>query len=330
MRKLVNADGNIQFGLYDEPIGDINFRNYALRTPMGIPVPGFLKKFKFNQFHFFGIIGPDLMAGLAVVDLKLITNGFFYLYDRKNRKLIETKKLGLPNKRVYIQSTPETPESRFVSGDFVINLNRRRIFAKGKDLSLEIDLGLDETLPLRICSRAGYRGWVYTQKTAPIPISGEIRYGDTSFSVSSPAYMGLMDWTGGFMRKYTFWNWASTACVLPDGRTFGLNLSCGVNETSFTENAFWLDGRMHKVSTVNFIFDSKDLYRPWQIVSADGKINLKFHPESERGEKLHAILLASRFTQLMGTFEGALVSDDGEKIMLERCPGWTEDHYAKW
>jgi len=77
MQKLVNKEGFIDYGIYEEPVVDVNFKDYRLRTPMGLPIPGFIKRLKFNQFHFFGVMGPDLMVGMAVVDLGLLINGFF-------------------------------------------------------------------------------------------------------------------------------------------------------------------------------------------------------------------------------------------------------------
>ncbi|MFZ5571026.1 MAG: DUF2804 domain-containing protein [Thermodesulfobacteriota bacterium] len=330
MRKLVEQDGTIAFGIYDDVIGELNFGDYSLRTPMGLPVPGFLKSLKFNQFHFFGLMGPELMAGMAVVNLKLVTNGFFYLYDRGKKEVIETKKLALPGGKTCIRLNPAQVDSVFESGDFRISMKGNRMEAEGRNIRLEIETALEKTRPLRICTRAGYRGWVYTQKTSPIPVKGTIFCNGKTHAVASPEYMGLMDWTGGFMRKHTCWNWAATAATLKDGRTFGLNLACGVNETGFTENAFWLDGVMTKVDTVNFVFDSRDLYRPWRMASQDGKVELLFHPERERSEKIHVGLIASRFTQLMGTLEGRLTTDAGEQVRLDNCPAWAEDHYAKW
>ena len=76
MKNLVNKEGFIEYGIYEEPIDCINYKNFNLRTPSGLPVPGFLKKFKFNMFNFAGIAGSDIMAGLAVVDLKYNHSNF--------------------------------------------------------------------------------------------------------------------------------------------------------------------------------------------------------------------------------------------------------------
>ncbi len=330
MKTLVDVNGNVRFGLYDREVDSVNYMDCRLETPMKKKVPELLKKIKFNQFHFIGIIGPELMVGMAVVDLKYITNGFFYIYERESKYLIETKKLSPPNSNIFIDPFPEEVHSCFKTKSLNIEIKNHRIQAKGKNISVDVELDQEQINPLRLCSRAGYGGWLYTQKTTPIALSGKIILNNKEFNISSPDYMALTDWTAGYMRRHTFWNWASTACVLPDGRSFGLNLSCGVNETSFTENAFWLNGKMTKINLVNFIFDNNDPAKKWHISSTDKKINLIFYPESHRGENINVLALKSRFIQLLGIFEGTVVTDDGEAIELSACPGWTEDHYAKW
>ncbi|MDM8525424.1 DUF2804 domain-containing protein [Desulfococcaceae bacterium HSG8] len=329
MNNLVDSEGSVQYGLYDTPVENINYEDYRLETPMGIPVPAVLKRLLINQFVFFGIVGPEFMLGMAVADLRFLANGFFYIYDRKTGSLTETKKIIL-SRASLVKPCPERISARFISDDLHIEMKSSKISAKGRDIALDATLNFADTNPLRLCTRAGYRGWIYTRKTMPVSLSGHIIIGDRRTDISSPACMGLLDWTIGYMRRHTFWNWASTALTLPDGRTLGLNLSCGVNETGFTENAFWLNGKMTKVDTVSFVFDRHDLYKKWRITSYDRKTDLVFSPECHRSEKVNAVLLASIFTQLMGTFDGKLTASDGEVIDIRECPGWAEDHYAKW
>ncbi len=330
MGNLVGDDGAVQPGLFKEPVTCINYLDYKLETPMGLPVPGALKKVKFNQFHFIGVMGPEIMAGLAVVDLKILANGFFYIYDRTRNIVIESKKLSPSGKNVSIELNPDHPMSFFYSRGLSIEINNDHVYAKAKDIALDFKMAAAPEIPLRLCTKAGYRGWVYTQKTTPVKINGYVEYKGEKKNLGSPSYMALTDWTAGFMRRNTFWNWASTAFTLKDGRSLGMNLSCGVNETGFTENAFWIDNEMTFVNPVNFIFDKNNLYSPWKIRSSDNRVNLDFYPKNHRGEKINAGFVASRFTQMMGVFRGWVVCETGEKIQLDDCPGWTEDHYAKW
>ncbi|MBU1172430.1 MAG: DUF2804 domain-containing protein [Proteobacteria bacterium] len=329
MNRLIKPDGRIDFGIIDNPIDSVNYKDFNLESPMGRKKSGLAKILGFNQFNFIGIMGPDFMAGLAVVDLKYLSNGFFYIYNRQTNDLVETKKLAPPFS-AFVGTNPSRMDSRFSFSNLKISIEGNRITARGKDISLEAVLDLDNVNPLRICTRAGYRGWVYTEKTSPVPLSGQIRCHETTWDLTTPGTMALVDWSAGFMRRNTYWNWAASASVLNDGRTIGINLASGVNETGFTENAVWIDNTMIKIDTVNFIFEPDNLMATWQIRSFDGKINLEFKPENKREEKTNAMVLASRFTQLMGCFQGTLTTDSGEIIHITDLPGYTEDHYAKW
>ncbi len=330
METLVKADGSIDFGLYDVPVGRVNYLDYALETPLGLRVPTLLKKLKFNQFLFLGVVGPKFILGMAIVDLKFISNGFFYIFDRDNKEFTETKKLAPSTKNAYIEPYPDKVSGHFRSRGLTIEMSNGKISARGKDIAFDAELNLKDINPLRVCSRAGYRGWTFKQGTTSLKLQGELTLKGESFEISSPSYMGLLDWTGGYMRRKTFWNWAAISSALPDGRSLGLNLSCGVNETSFTENMFLIDNKVTKVDTVNFVFDPRDLGKDWRISSYDGKVDLVFRPESQRSEMINALFIASRFTQMMGTFKGTLKTDDGETLKIDSCPGWAEDHFAKW
>jgi len=329
LTSVIDAHGGVQYGLHDKPVSRINYEDYPLKTPMGIKVPKILKNLKVNQFIFFGIAGPELMLGLGLVDLKFAANAFLYVYDRKNRNISEKAKLTFSS-NISIPKYPDSLSSIFESEDLFIKTENGSLFAETEGISLDAELNLRDISPLRLCTRAGYRGWVYTQKSMPLRLSGKIVHGDRTVRMSSPSYMALADWTAGYMRRNTFWNWASTACTLPDGRSFGLNLSCGVNETGFTENAFWISGKMTKVDMVNFAFREGSLLETWHITSFDRKIDLIFHPEYHRRENINILVAASKFTQLMGIFEGRVTTDAGESIHIAGCPGWVEDHYAKW
>ncbi len=329
MTKLINDNGRIDYGVYDNIITDINYMDYNLEKPMGRKIRGAFKKFRFNQFNFIGIMGPELMAGFAIVDFKGLSNGFFYIFDRKTNKLFETKRVGA-GFNASINTNPSCLDSQFSFPGLKINLNGNKVSAKGKNIAIDATLGTDHKEPLRVCARAGYRGWVYTEKTSPVTISGTLEYDGKTIDLASPEYMALIDWSAGFMRRNTYWNWAAIAGVLPDGRSIGLNLASGVNETAFTENAIWIDGKMIKTDTINFRFDQDDLMQKWEITSYDKKLNLVFKPENFREERTNAFIIGTRFTQLMGSFEGFVITNDGEKIEFTDVPGWTEDHYAKW
>jgi hypothetical protein len=182
--------------------------------------------------------------------------------------------------------------------------------------------------PMSICTRTAYSGWVYANKTAGLDLTGHLRHRGRTQDLATAGAMGHHDFSCGFMRRETFWNWACFSGT-SGGHRLGLNLSCGVNETSFTENCLWVDGRLVKVNLTHFDFDHDDLMKPWHIRSDDGSVDLCFTAIGMHRETLNALLVASNFKQLFGRFDGEL-RVDGAVIPVRGLPGFVEDQYAKW
>ena len=170
MRTLVNSDGTIDYGLIREPVDCINFETFDLRTPMGRRRSALARKILFKQFVFAGINAPDFSAGLAVVDLKYAANGFFYVYDRNTGQLMETHKTTLPFAAA-IKPCPEAIDAVFNTRALQIRFDGEHLLAKTGDMVLDVVMEKEDASPLRICTKAGYSGWTYTRKTAPIDFS---------------------------------------------------------------------------------------------------------------------------------------------------------------
>jgi hypothetical protein len=133
------------------------------------------------------------------------------------------------------------------------------------------------------------------------------------------------------MRRETFWNWAACSTVLPDGRVLGLNLSCGVNETSFSENAAWLNNTRSSLPQVAFRYNRRDLREPWQISSQCGRVDLVFVPAlTAHQENIHAGIVASNFRQIFGHYTGRIALPESNPVMLQDSPGLAERHFARW
>jgi hypothetical protein len=106
------------------------------------------------------------------------------------------------------------------------------------------------------------------------------------------------------MRRETFWNWACLSGEV-QGQRVGLNLSCGVNETSFTENCFWLDGELLGGQCAFRVRSRSSIaamdHPPSTTVRCRCVSRAKLHQE-----RLDLGLLASNFKQLFGRFSGTL------------------------
>jgi hypothetical protein len=114
-------------------------------------------------------------------------------------------------------------------------------------------------------------------------------------------------------------------------RPLGINLGFGFGDTSAaTENAFILDGKVHKIGPVNYIYDPRRLTEPWSMRDPAGRLTLRCTPFFDRHAATDLKLLRSSVHQLFSVFDGTLQTDDGETIEVKNLIGATEEHQALW
>ncbi|WP_345196338.1 DUF2804 domain-containing protein [Kistimonas scapharcae] len=335
---LIDDRGRVRTGIFKQPVGTVNYRDFNLKTPMGEKAGKLRRWFGFNQFQFMSIISPDIIAGCAIVDTRLAVVAFLYLYNPKTRafKNYQFKAPGFGG----FHKTSLSPDNGawlFRSGANEIHMainpqtGLRELTVRLKDgTAIDMDYSEQNFSPMRICTPADLTGFAFTQKVAGVRCRGEIRSSLGNFDLETVNACATLDWTAGYLRRCCFWNWSCFSGVLDDGRVIGLNGACGVNETSYTENCFWVDGSLNKVDTLIFDYDPANLHDTWHVTSGDGKVDLKFTPEGCQAEKNNFLIMASNFSQMFGRYNGTLTTTDGEVITICDQYGFTEEHYAKW
>ena len=339
MNRLVDPTGTVRLGIFAEPIDEVNHRDFELLNPFGKRVGALRRRFAFNQFQFLGALCDAVVFGCAIADVKYAGTAFVYVYEPRTQRFREhsfQRPLALG---VHFDQWPERGTASFRVGQNHVEMSasvspRQRLLRVRLARGISIDAVFSEVdpplQPLWICTPTGATGWVYARKTAGQAVSGTLQYDGTTVDLAAAGARGHHDWTAGYMRRDTFWKWGCLAGRVADGRVVGLNVSCGVNETSFTENCFWVDGELHKVDTVYFAHDRRDLMQPWRITSFDRRVQLEFHPEGSHKENINAWIVASNFTQLVGRYHGSLQTAAGDRLMIDNLLGYAERHYARW
>lgn len=338
MERLIQANGQPHYGLFPAAPDLINYRDFDFRSPMGRRLGPLAKWRRFHQFQYFGLISETVIGGCALANLSLAGIGFVYLFHPASGRMIERRfKLPLSLGTRFSQR-PDDGVCELRSGGNLLRLDNRGD-TREKHLLVELDDGTRieaafseaEPLfqPLCISTPTAVNGWVYAQKVAGVRCSGRISSPLGVFDLEQVGAFAHHDWSAGYMRPETHWNWACLS-GLAGQRRVGLNLSCGVNETSYTENCFWLDGELVKVDTVRFAFDRDHPLKPWQIDSHDGQVALRFEARGMHQERTNLGVIASNFKQIFGVFNGVLRPDGRPEVPISNCWGFVEDQYVKW
>lgn len=334
------VDGRPRFGMFDDSLRVVNHAEFKLETPFGKPAGPLKNWLGFKRFQYFGGMSDALIFGCALAHLRHIGVAFVYVHELATGRLF-SRSYRIPfGVGMDLASNPVRGESRFRVPGVDIRLGYedeprcKRLYVRLGD-TLSIDAAMLEAgfEPMSICTRTAYTGWVYANKTAGLALTGALTLEGKTHDLAALGAMGHHDFSCGFMRHETYWNWA---CFSGIGRTasgvdkrLGLNVSCGVNETSFNENCLWVDGKLVKVNLAQFDFDTHDVMKPWRVSTDDGLVDLHFTPVGMHREVLDLKVVASNFRQVFGRFDG-IVRADGEAITVKNVVGFVEDQYAKW
>jgi len=325
------SNGEVAFGIFDEPVLDVGPESYDLRNHMGRPIRGGARRRAYNQFQFLGAMNDQVIVGAAIARLGWVAAGFAYAFDLETGEETHVgAKLPL-SMGIATSTRPEDGDGSFRAPGLSIVFRRGDggpvAEVRSKRLQLDMRFLDDACEPMRLCTRVGIHRWVFARKSGGFPAEVHVEQGGSRRELSGA--LGHQDWTAGFMRRNTWWHWACFNGRLDDGRKLGLNAACGVNETSFSENCVWLEGKRIPLPPLHFAHDRLNPSGPWRVTSADGAVDLQFTPRGQHAERVDAGLVASNFVQLMGRYRG-IVRVGGETLRFDGIPGYAETHYARW
>ena len=160
-----------------------------------------------------------------------------------------------------------------------------------------------------------------------------MRIGRRAWTFDPATARATLDWGRGVWPYRTSWIWA-TGWSRGRDRAIGLNLGrLGGDEgpdAAQAENCVFAGGRLHKIGAVDVVHDLGAPLRPWRFRARDGRLDVLFTPRFALARRVELLVVASRLHQLLGSFTGSAVTEEGERLSLDGLYGWAEDHRARW
>jgi hypothetical protein len=333
---LLDEGGRLtQVGWARQPILDCNLEQanfYRWKALQG---------FRIKRWDYYGISTPTHFFSFTLANLGYAGQAFAYVVDFERREYHEetctiplARGLNLPRNSTLGMSSYENSKIRL---RFQVEDSCRLVSSTwpgfwGIGLSAALRLRLQEQQEsMVVVIPIGDRRFYYNRKINCIPANGWIDLGDKHHVLNPKDCLGNLDWGRGAWEYRSYWVWASASGYLSHRRTAGLNLGFGFGDTrAATENAFILDGRIHKLGQVDFTFNNKDYMKPWKIVSSDRRLQLEFKPILERVAKTNLLVIYSNVHQIFGHYFGSFTTSKGELVEIEGLAGFAEEHHARW
>ncbi|MEE4193695.1 MAG: DUF2804 domain-containing protein [Anaerolineae bacterium] len=333
---LLDKEGNLnQVGWSPQPLLDCNLEQvnfYRLK---------FLQPLRIKRWDYYGIFTPTHYFSFTISDVGYMGMIFCYVLNFETNEFEEDTIITPFGAGTTLSRNSTGGECFFENKKlrmrFEVKHHRRNLFCEwpgfGKGgLGAEVSLSCPAAHEsMNIIIPIEGKRFYDNRKINNMPASGTITYQGEEVKLDPATCLGSLDWGRGVWALESHWVWASASGVMTDGRRLGLNLGYGFGDNSkATENAFIVDGKVHKLGDVKFEFDSSNYMLPWTMQSEDGRLDLRLEPFYDRAAVTDVKVLRSAVHQMFGKYYGHVTTEDGETIMVDGLIGFAEEHFAKW
>jgi hypothetical protein len=305
-----------------------------------------LRRLRLKEWVGFTLVHPDLFSSMIIQDANYLASSELYAYDRVAGALYQhaanARGGSLRMPEVLSGSRPVFArpgyrlEYAFAAGGGGRHQIIIDIAATAKAPAVRAALELDAeraSEPLSVSSRVP-GGRLYTHK-ALFPVAGSYAVGDRTFAFDPARDLAIIDEHKSFFPYMTRWLWGTLAFIGDDGTPVGANFCArpGVPGEE-EESCLWLPGRCEPLSGVTFTPPSPapnqgSSMAPWQVASADGRLELTFTPQGRKDVKAQLGVAALDYYQLFGSYRGTLRSLDGLVYPVTYAHGVCESFRAR-
>ena len=224
------------------------------------------------------------------------------------------------HKKLILDFVPMEGGARIVRADF-------RKFGHNRSLRGELVLtepAMPESLVCNLPWRNDKNTFRYSRCSPWYTVEGVIQLGTTEIVFSGGNSWGIFDWNRGIRPRADVRFWAA-ACGSAEGRLVGFSIGHGsIDSSAGTENAFFVDSRLHKLDQVTFHIPPTNWLSPWRFTSNDNRLEMTFTPQQERGDRHQLLLYSMSRRQVFGSFSGKVILDDGATLEFKNITGFAE------
>lgn len=169
----------------------------------------------------------------------------------------------------------------------------------------------------------------YTVKDVARPATGRLTLEGVTHELPAGESWAVLDHGRGRWPYNIAWNWGAGSGV-SGGRVIGVQVGARWTAgTGVSENAFFVDGVMHKIhGETEWTYDLEHWRTPWRV--RGGGLDATFTPFHVKHSRMNFVVLTGRTDQCFGEWSGTFETAAGELISFAGITGWAEDVHNRW
>lgn len=117
-----------------------------------------------------------------------------------------------------------------------------------------------------------------------------------------------------------------------DGKNISFRIDAGsldaFDQDTYNGNALFYDGKETALPPV-VITHTYGIMNKWNIQDTENMIDLTFTPVSDNVSIINPLVVRAEYHTIYGLFNGVLVDDDGNKIVIDSLPGITKKYVIR-
>lgn len=330
-----------RWGRYRGEFERLNFEDFRVGALPRWASAGLLRSRR-KAWQHIAIFSADFWMSVAAVDAGLLNSAFVCFVDRATGQVLDYSRVRLPGV-AHIPDKQVGEAFGWRTRDLTISYKHTSGLAGEVTVSkpgptpeeaVHANLTLapaDPASPSLVSLLPFPSGMPFYSLKGPCRASGRVVVGKREYDLDPERDFVLVDYHRACYPWRTFWQWVTLAWRTPDGRCAALNLTRNIidDEAHGNENALWLGESLEELSPARFTIPS-DPMLPWQVLTADGSVNLEFKPLANRKDATGGGPISSAYVQVFGHFYGSVVTGGGERLLVDGVPGVAEDHKVRW
>ena len=288
-----------------------------------------------KRWEYWAVMTPDHVVGLTVSSLDYAALHQVWVLDRATGAEVDrvavvpfAARTTLPDSLT--DPTPARADAKHLS----IRIDRSgdtRLRARTDRVELDI-LVTDAGEALGVVVPWSDLQFQYTVKQVALAATGWLRIDGTEHRLPAGAAWAVLDHGRGRWPYSMTWNWGAGSGLV-DGRVIGVQVGGKWTDgTGSTENALFLDGRLHKNSDdLVWEYDRADWLAPWRVHdAARARVDLTFTPFHDRVSATDLLVISGHTHQCFGTWSGWMTDDAGDRVRVDGVEGWAEEARNRW